>query len=65
MRREDFTPDAPGTLLEITTPRGETGTAFLPLDLPITIPQAPGLARHIERAGTSTASAINCPIHGS
>lgn len=51
MRREDFTPDAPGTLLEITTPRGETGTAFLPLELPITIPQAPGLARHIERAG--------------
>lgn len=51
MRREDFGPDAPGDLVEVTTPRGEVGTSFIPLELPVSFSQAPGLARSVERAG--------------
>ncbi len=42
MIRENFTPQAPGELVDITDEAGNKGVAFLPLRLPIDIPAVSG-----------------------
>ncbi|HEY6327135.1 MAG TPA: hypothetical protein VIW73_11550, partial [Candidatus Cybelea sp.] len=42
MIRENFTPSAPGELVEITDELGNKGVAFLPRRLPVDIPAVSG-----------------------